>query len=160
MPEIVRAVSADIAVVDPTAETTVEEYLVFVIEGEEFGLALKRVREILSPPPLTVVPRAPRGVMGVCSVRGLLTTVFDLRRLLGYPSISETRLSRVLLIDVQGEAVGLFVDEVRNVLRINLSEIESADAGLAAEFGDHVVGIGRPDGGNVVLIDPTTLVTR
>ena len=160
MAELVKVAPSELEVAATPDQSRVEEFLVFSIESEEFGIALRRVREILNPPPLTNVPRAPRGVMGVCSVRGMLTTVFDFRRLLGYPGATETRRSRVLLTDVEGEAIGLYVDEVRNVLRINSGEIESAESGLAAEFGDHVVGIGRPEGGNVVIIDPTTLVTR
>lgn len=142
------------------AHSQIHEFLAFMLGQEEYGIELKHVREILSPPPMTVVPRAPAGVVGVCSVRGMLTTVFDLRRLLGLGRIGQTRRTRVLLIDVDGEAVGLLVDEVRNVLRLTDDEIERPETGLSTEFGPHVVGIGRPGGGNVVLIDPTALVRR
>ncbi len=160
MPELVRVTSPAAERLDSQLDGPIREFLVFALQDEEYGVELKRVREILNPPPLTMVPRAPAGVMGVCSVRGMLTTIFDLRQLLSFPNNVATRRSRVLLIDVRGEAIGFFVDEVRHVLRMSPHEVETADAGLAGEFGDHVVGIGRPSGGNVVLIDPSTLVMQ
>ncbi len=160
MASLVKVPSSEFVRRAEEAQTQIQEFLVFVLGQEEYGMELKHVREILSPPPMTVVPRAPSGVVGVCSVRGMLTTVFDLRRLIGLSQIGQTRRTRVLLVEIEGEAVGLLVDEVRNVLRLAGTEIERPEAGLTAEFGPHVVGIGRPGGGSVVLIDPTTLVGR
>ena len=51
---------------------SVREFLVFTVADELYGVELVKVREILSPPPITIVPRARSEVVGVCSVRGLL----------------------------------------------------------------------------------------
>src|SRR5207244_2146967 len=92
----------------------VREFLVFTLASETYAVDLTRVKEILSPPPITMVPRAPREVLGVCSVRGLLVTVVDLRRKLRVEEHALTRRARILLTSSGAEeTLGLLVDEVR-----------------------------------------------
>jgi purine-binding chemotaxis protein CheW len=135
------------------------EFLLFGLAGEAFAVELGRVREIVSPPTLTKVPRAPSEVMGVCSVRGLLVTVIDLRRRMRLPAQPASRSSRILLTTTaRNEVVGLFVDDVRYVVRLDGSEIEAAQAVLGTDVPDHVLGIGRAQGQVIVLLDLTAMV--
>jgi len=130
------------------------EFLMFVVGGELFGIELTGIKEILSPPPITPVPRSSREVLGVCSVRGLLVTVLCLRRKLRLAETSGGRRSRILLTTSQsGETVGLLVDEVRQVVRLQASEIEAAASTLGSDASEHVVGVARPPGSFVVLLD-------
>jgi chemotaxis signal transduction protein len=141
-----------------TSELGPREFLVFTLAGELYGIELQRVREILSPPVLTHVPRAAADVLGVCSVRGLLITVFDLRRRLNLEQRPGTRLSRVLLSESSnGEVVGLYVDDVKNVVRLAADEIEIAQALLGGDLADYVMGVGRPGGDPIILLDQRRL---
>lgn len=121
----------------------VQEFLVIIAGGERMGLPLGSVREILKISPVTLVPRAPRAVLGILSVRGRITTVIDLRLHLGMPSAEVTRSSRILLIDGGEETIGVRVDAVHNVIRLRENEVEPA-AVVGAELPEHVIGIGRP----------------
>jgi purine-binding chemotaxis protein CheW len=137
----------------------VREFLTFGLGPDLFGVELSRIKEILSPPPITKVPRAPREVIGVCSVRGLLVTVVDLRVRLRLEARPNTRRARILLAHgASGEAVGLWVDEVRQVVRLGESDMELASGGLGAEMSDFVLGVGRPHGEFIVLLDLVALV--
>src|SRR5262245_38705203 len=103
------------------------EYLAFLLGEDIYGTPVSIVREILKPPPLTPVPRAPYAVMGIVSVRGQLVTVLDLRRRLDLESGPMTRKTRILLVIGPGEeTIGLYVDEVLQVVRLTESEIEPA----------------------------------
>ncbi len=137
------------------SETTpLREFLMFVVGGELFGIELTGIKEILSPPPITPVPRSGPEVLGVCSVRGLLVTVLCLRRKLRLAETSSGRRSRILLTTSEaGESVGLLVDEVRQVVRLQASEIEAAASTLGSDASEHVVGVARPPGSFVVLLD-------
>ncbi|MFC1641257.1 chemotaxis protein CheW [Myxococcota bacterium] len=144
---------------DGQGQSPILEFLAFSLAGELYGVALGKVREILSPPPITEVPRAPSSVLGVCSVRGLLVTVIDLRRRLGLEERPLTRRARILLAHTEsGEIVGLVVDDVRQVIRMLESELELAASILGGEVSEHVVGIGRPSGMEVVLLDLSSVV--
>jgi len=142
-----------------TETAPLREFLIFVVGGELFGIELTAIKEILSPPPITPVPRSDREVLGVCSVRGLLVTVLCLRRKLRLRESANSRRSRILLTTSQsGETVGLLVDEVRQVVRLQPSEIETAASTLGSDASEHVVGVARPPGSFVVLLDLRTIL--
>jgi purine-binding chemotaxis protein CheW len=122
------------------------EYLAFVLAGETYAVQIAHVAEILRPPPITEVPRAPSTVLGVISVRGKLVTVVDLRRRFRLPESPIDRKTRVLLADAGGgEQIGLLVDEVHQVWRLSAEEIEPSGV-LGGEQPAHIAGIGRPGG--------------
>lgn len=131
----------------------VREFLALALGGEQYGVELTAIREILSPPPVTFVPRAPSSVLGVCSVRGLLVTVIDLRRRLGLGQAASTRRTRILLTTGPSDEVfGVLVDEVRQVVRLSESELELSGSVLGDGVAEHVLGIGRPKPGDDVII--------
>lgn len=156
-----------------TERGVIREYLAFVLAGELYGVALTRVREIVSPPPITPVPRAGRDVIGVCSVRGLLVTVVDLGQRLRlkrgesnyFPEETNaprllSRKSRILLVVTNtGEVVGLMVDEVKQVVRFAESEIESAQSFLGGDVSEQVEGVGRLGELFIVLLDLGSVVS-
>lgn len=139
---------------------SIREFLAVMLASQTYGVELTRIREILSPPPLTAVPRAPNHVKGVCSVRGQLITVIDLRARLHLDAASLSKKTRILLTESAGEVVGLYVDEVRHVLRLSESEIELATSVFGNDVSEHVIGIGRPPGHVLVLLDLTSVVPR
>lgn len=121
------------------------EYLAFRLGDDVYAGPVSLIREILKPPPLTPVPRAPFAVMGIVSVRGQLVTVIDLRRRLRLPEAGPTRRARVLLVNPTGaETLGLYVDEVLQVYRLADGEIEHAAAALGGEVAPYIAGIARP----------------
>ena len=121
----------------------VSEYLAFRVAHEAYALPLASVREILKLGAITEVPRAPKDVLGVVSVRGRVTTVLDLRKRLRMPAAESTKHARVLLVDAGPEVLGLLVDEVLQVYRLRDEEIEVAGV-TQGDLSEHVLGIGRP----------------
>ncbi|MCA9611301.1 MAG: purine-binding chemotaxis protein CheW [Sandaracinus sp.] len=147
---------------------SLREVLAFSLADDTYGFPLARVREILKLPPITPVPRAPRYVLGIVSVRGVITTVVDLRRLMRVEERLPEKHARILLVDVGGEVVGALVDEVQQVHRLAEDEVELAQA-VGGDLSDHVIGVGRPrtkreieDAGRelIVLLDPEPLFAR
>ncbi len=128
------------------------EYLAFGLAGETYAVRISQLAEILRPPPITEVPRAPGNVLGVVSVRGKLVTVVDLRRRLRLVEAPIDRRARILLVESGGgEQMGLLVDEVQQVWRLSTEEIEPAGV-LGGEQAVHIAGIGRPSGVEGVLL--------
>jgi purine-binding chemotaxis protein CheW len=135
------------------------EYLAFSIAGELYAVKIAFVAEILKPLPITEVPRAPRNVVGVMSVRGRLVTVIDLRRRLRMPEAPIDAHTRILLTDIgQGEQIGLMVDRVNQVYRLAENEIEPADV-LGGDQPAHIAGIGRPDRALLILLNLIPILT-
>jgi purine-binding chemotaxis protein CheW len=122
------------------------EYLAFVLAGDVYAAPVALVREILKPPPLTPVPRAPHSTLGIVSVRGQLVTVIDLRRRLRVDEAPLSRKSRILLVNAESsEVIGVYVDEVLQVYRLSEAEVEPATSALGSEVAGYIAGIARPD---------------
>ncbi len=128
------------------------EFLAFLLGGEPYALPIGLILEILKPLPITEVPRAPKEVAGVMSVRGRLVTVFDLRQRFGLRIGEIERKARVLLVDGGEETVGLLVGEVLQVYRLAESQIEPPSV-LGREPAPHIAGVGRHDELLFLLLD-------
>jgi purine-binding chemotaxis protein CheW len=145
----------------------IREFLAFGLASERFALPLASVREILKLATITEVPRARSYVLGILSVRGRVTTIYDLRRRLRMPPVEPTKQSRILLVDGGEEVIGLLVDEVHQVYRLHDDEVELA-AVVASDLSEYVLGIGRPSADReqgskddiLILLDPGPLLKR
>lgn len=129
------------------------QLVTFRVGGEEFGLDVFQVHEILRWQEPTPVPKAPAFVEGVLDVRGALVPVIDLRKRFEVPQLAYDDDTRIVLVDFQGERLGLVVDAVTEVLRAPETAVSPPPAffkGLSAEF---LRGIVRLEGRLVVLLD-------
>ncbi len=121
-----------------------EEYLTFLLGGEEYALAIERVREVMKPPPITEVPRAPPHVLGVVTVRGEVVAVFDPRRRLGLPGTAPAEgRGRIVIVDAGEGPCGLLVDAVASVVRLRPGSIEPCPQGVGGASSECLAGIGR-----------------
>jgi purine-binding chemotaxis protein CheW len=146
--------------VKSSAEGEVAELLAFSCNDEPYAVSLSAVHEIVIPPPITLVPRSPPAVLGVCSVRGELATIVDLRRVLGVPEAEDNNRFRILLARLRtGELVGLRVDEVKQVVRLSPTQIEYSSQSLGGDVYEGVRGIGRPSPAEVIVILDLLAVT-
>jgi purine-binding chemotaxis protein CheW len=129
------------------------QLVTFRVGGEEFGLDVFAVHEILRHTAVTPVPKAPLFVEGVLDVRGALVPVVDLRKRFEVAEVGTDDDTRIVLVDFQGERLGLVVDAVTEVLRVPETAVLPPPkyvAGLAAEF---IRGIVRLEGRLIVLVE-------
>ncbi len=114
----------------------------FRVADEEYGLPLTSIQEIITMPRITRVPKASPYVKGVINLHGNVIPVIDIARRF---EIGETRVgadSRVVVVEVENEVVGLLAKSVSKVTRFNHSDIQPPPplvAGIAAEYLDGVV---------------------
>jgi purine-binding chemotaxis protein CheW len=113
------------------------------IGGEVYGVEILSIREIIKMREITEVPRAPRYLLGVVTVRGLVLPVVDLRLRLRLDVRPLLRAARILIVMHKGDRFGLLVDDVRGVVRFADSEIEPPPPSLAPVEAPFLAGIGR-----------------
>ncbi len=136
------------------------EVLVFVLGGEEYALDIDTVREILKAPPIVEVPRAPSHILGVTMVRGQVIAVYDPRRRLGLPPAKAGPAARVVVCDAGNGPVGLLVDGVSQVLRLDPSALEARPQGIAGVDSEFIAGVGRGEKRFFALLDTAALLRR
>lgn len=99
------------------------KYLTFQLAGEELGLEILKVREIIGVTEITAIPRMPRYMKGVINLRGTVVPIVDLRLKFDLEEAAHTEQTCIILVDV-GHQVGLVVDTVSEVLEIRGDQID------------------------------------
>jgi purine-binding chemotaxis protein CheW len=99
--------------------------LTFKLGREEYAIEILRVQEIRGHSRITPIPNTPDYVKGVINLRGTVVPVVDLRRRLGMPETSDMRFSAIVVVTVGTKIVGLFVDEVSDVVDIPHAEVQA-----------------------------------
>ena len=127
------------------------QLVTFRVGGQEFGLDIQQVERILRHAQPVPVPNAPAFIEGVLAYDGGAIPVVDLRKRLAVaaPVSDETR---IVVVGLAGERVGVVVDDVREVIRTDAGRIAAPPPmvrGLAAEF---VTGIATVDEERVVIL--------
>ena len=129
-----------------------EQIVVFELGGESYGVEIGRVQEIIRPPAITAVPRAPEYVEGVINLRGRIIPVVNLRHRFGLPWAERDRASRIVVLDSEGNTVGVAVDGVSEVLRVPQAAVEPPGATLAGPDTIHLRGIAKVADRLIILL--------
>ncbi len=130
----------------------------FHLEGEEYGLDILRVQEIIRVQQLTRVPNSPDFVEGVINLRGTVIPVVSLRKRFGLSQGPGDERSRIVVVEVNGNVLGFLVDSVSEVLRIPAETVE-APLRLTKVEREYVSGVGKLDDRLLILLDLNCLMT-
>jgi purine-binding chemotaxis protein CheW len=125
----------------------------FRIGQEMFALPIAVVHEIVRLPEIAAIPHAPDHVEGVMNLRGRIVPVIDLRKRFGETAVRDGRKNRVLVVEIDGRAVGLVVDSASEVLKISEGEIEPPPNVFADAESNYVTGVAKHQGRLIILVD-------
>lgn len=119
------------------------KYLTFILDNEEYGLEILKVREIIGVMVITSVPQTPDFIKGVINLRGKVIPVVDLRLKFGMKEMEYSKETCIIVVDVQGLLMGIVVDTVSEVMDIADSEIEPPPAFGSKVKTDFILGMGK-----------------
>ncbi len=102
------------------------QFVAFRLNDEEFAIGIQQVKEVLRLMPITPLPHSAEFIEGVINIRGAVLPVIDLRRRFEFASVDTTDLTRIIIVDIMDDQMGLIVDEVTEVLRVQVDEIQPA----------------------------------
>jgi purine-binding chemotaxis protein CheW len=139
---------------DPTAQ----QYLTFALGDEVFAMDIRTVREIIQHASMTVVPMMPAFVRGVINLRGAVVPVIDLQSRFGRGTAVVGKKTCTVVFDASRDGekmeLGLMVDSVSEVIEIAPSKIETPPQFGTSIQRDFVRGLGKVNGGFIVILDP------
>lgn len=129
------------------------KYLTFSLAGEEYGIEILKVHEIIGMMPVTRVPRTPQIIRGVINLRGKVIPIVDLRRKFELSEAADGGETCIIVVQVHNIQTGLVVDSVSEVIDIPADDVEDAPA-----FGDDVsteylLGLAKSNGRVKMLLD-------
>ncbi len=151
---------SEISVIDQTVRAiAVKEgkYLTFTLAGEEYGIGILKVREIVGMMNITRIPQTPPYVKGVVNLRGKVIPVVDLRLKFGIEAMDYTERTCIIVVEIAGTAkdipMGVVVDSVSEVLNIRQSDIEETPNFGTRIDTDYILGMAKTNGGVKILLD-------
>lgn len=146
-----------------------DEYLAFLLEGDQYALPIDEVREIVKVPVLTEVPGSKPSLLGILNLRGEILAVYDVKsrlRLSGAsPNISgpDARLdrlpksARILVVHGQNVDCGILVDRIIRVIRVLASAIRPGPPPFDSERAS-VLGVSDADSRPLMLLNLETVL--
>ncbi len=139
-----------------------EQFIVFQLGGEEYGLPIASVDEVVRvPETLTRLPKAPAFIEGVMNLRGRVVPVIDQRRRFKFEGQGERRRERIVVVRIDRMYAGFVVDTVSEVLKIPQSQLRTTPD-LAAEGSQVIERIANieVEGRMILLLNPRELLDR
>jgi len=116
---------SDLALYD-SVEKEKKQYIVVKIGGEQYGIDISYIDNIVRMCSITRVPKAPFHYRGVINLRGEVVPVMSLRRRMDLDDDVFTDASRIIILKLeQVGLMGVIVDEVKEVLSLSLDDIEA-----------------------------------
>jgi purine-binding chemotaxis protein CheW len=103
-----------------------EQMVTFNLGQEEYGVNILQVQEINRMVEITQVPQTEHYVEGIINLRGKVIPIIDLRKKFGMAEKEYDSHTRIVVVDVSSEVVGLVVDGVSEVLRVQADSLEDA----------------------------------
>lgn len=126
---------------------------------EDYGVSIDQVREIRPLEAITKVPNTESYVKGIMNLRGMIIPVIDVKEKLGLVNNNPSgQQSRILVSEIDGHLTGLLIDEVEQVMRVPIKDIETTLSG-GLESLQYIRGIAKTDGRLIVLLDLVKLLS-
>jgi purine-binding chemotaxis protein CheW len=153
MTELSREIGMDTISVSELAG----KYLTFSLEGEEYGIGIRKVKEIIGMMNIRTIPKAPDYVKGFINLRGKVIPVLDLRIKFGLKNTEYTDRTCIIVVEIKGNdnniLMGTVVDSVSEVLNVKAADIDKKpDFGVEMET-DYILGIAKSGDRVKILLD-------
>ena len=136
------------------------QVVVFDLNEEAHGVDISQVREIIRMEEITRVPRAPEFVEGVINLRGKVSPVVDLRARFSMPSTERTDEHGIVVVDVDGQDIGMVVDAVTEVSRTPSDSIEPPSSVITTDDSEYLTGIVKTDDKLIILLDIAKVISE
>jgi purine-binding chemotaxis protein CheW len=137
------------------------QLVIFRLAGEEFGLDISQVREIIRMQDVTPMPKAPDFIEGVINLRGQIVAVMDLAKRFGLKAAARTEKTRIVVTEVKDNTVGLVVDEVPEVLRISEADVEATPEMIESQIhAEFIRGVGKLANRLIILLNVDKILSR
>ncbi|MGA1847319.1 chemotaxis protein CheW [Deferribacter abyssi] len=129
------------------------QFVIFTLLDEKFAIDIMKVDEIIRMMEITPIPKANYFIEGIINLRGKVIPVIDLKKKLGLEETEYTKTTRIIVVNIRNKKIGVIVDSVDEVVRIDDNKIEDAPAVSSGIDDNFVTGVAKTDKGLIIIID-------
>lgn len=127
------------------------QFIVINIGDEQYGIDIKYVDNIVRMQNITRVPKVPSYLKGVINLRGEVIPVMSLRLKMDMEPDEITKNTRIIIIKINHEMIGIMVDSVKEVVNLDMSQMERVT--FDNRENNFVQGIGKQGDVLISLLD-------
>jgi len=126
---------------DAEVNKSAVELATFFVGDALCGMDILKVQEINKLIEMTRVPQAPEYVLGILNLRGEIVTIVDLGKKLGLKSTELSHKTRNIIVNSNGEHIGLMVEQISDVFQAGWEKIEAPPANIGGVQGKYFTGV-------------------
>lgn len=134
-------------------ETVGQEFLVFTLGDEEYGIDILKVQEIRGYDQVTRIANTPAFIKGVTNLRGVIVPIIDLRIKFAQPDVDYNDNTVVIVLNLVQRVVGIVVDGVSDVLSLTQDQIRPAPEFAVTMSTEYMTGLGALGERMLILVD-------
>ena len=108
---------------------------------------------------ITRVPRAPDFVEGIINLRGKVIPIIDIRKRFNMELAEQDKNTRIVVVDIAGQVMGMVVDSVSEVLRIPASTIEPTPEVVNSIDSDYIRGVAKLEDRLLIYLDLSKILS-
>lgn len=147
------------AVTKLAGETVGQEFLVFTLGHEEYGIDILKVQEIRGYDQVTRIANTPSFIKGVTNLRGVIVPIIDLRLKFEQPGVQYNDNTVVIVLNLQHRVVGIVVDGVSDVLSLTQDQIRPSPEFAVTMSTEYLTGLGALGERMLILVDIEKLLS-
>ncbi|AXF75630.1 chemotaxis protein CheW [Erwinia tracheiphila] len=141
------------AVTKLAGETVGQEFLVFTLGNEEYGIDILKVQEIRGYDQVTRIANTPPFIKGVTNLRGVIVPIIDLRLKFEQPNVHYNDNTVVIVLNLKHRVVGIVVDGVSDVLSLTQDQIRPSPEFAVTMSTEYLTGLGALGERMLILVD-------
>ncbi|AIX73398.1 MAG: chemotaxis protein CheW [Mixta calida] len=140
-------------------ETVGQEFLVFTLGDEEYGIDILKVQEIRGYDQVTRIANTPAFIKGVTNLRGVIVPIIDLRIKFAQPGVEYNDNTVVIVLNLVQRVVGIVVDGVSDVLSLTADQIRPSPEFAVTMSTEYLTGLGALGDRMLILVDIEKLLS-
>ncbi len=140
-------------------ETVGQEFLVFTLGDEEYGIDILKVQEIRGYDQVTRIANTPAFIKGVTNLRGVIVPIIDLRVKFAQPDVQYNDNTVVIVLNLEHRVVGIVVDGVSDVLSLTADQIRPSPEFAVTMSTEYLTGLGALGERMLILVDIEKLLS-
>ncbi|WP_409160814.1 chemotaxis protein CheW [Pectobacterium sp. B2J-2] len=142
-----------------TGETVGQEFLIFTLGDEEYGVDILKVQEIRGYDQVTRIANTPSFIKGVTNLRGVIVPIVDLRIKFAKQDVEYNDNTVVIVLNLGQRVVGIVVDGVSDVLSLTADQIRPAPEFAVTLSTEYLTGLGSLGERMLILVDIEKLLS-
>jgi len=140
-------------------ETVGQEFLIFTLGDEEYGIDILKVQEIRGYDQVTRIANTPAFIKGVTNLRGVIVPILDLRVKFAQEDVIYNENTVVIVLNFENRVVGIVVDGVSDVLSLSQDQIRPAPEFAVTMSTEYLTGLGSLGDRMLILVDIEKLLS-